>query len=861
MDSFVFWLALIILCSVILAVLGRYIFTARGAYTLKIDDIEPSDQDFSILGWLRLGWQKVKQGEFPIVQADQPDQVAPLVINSETTGIDPGEESLPGQDSQVSIYNVYLSLDVPAGRQVLVNITTPQNPSEVPAIDIQDQNLAGEAHVRVQVVSSRLIAPIPLQPFQVTTPASRQSPKLVDSLASFWRRIPLATILFVFSALVYLATRVIGLDRFPIYFFTDEAVHTILAEDLVKNQFHFNGNFLPTYFPMGASFGLNSISVYLQAIPYLLFGKSVFVTRLVSVIITLLGAIAVGGILKDFFKLRYWWMGILLLAITPVWFLHSRTAFEYAELAAFYAIFLYFYLSYLKRSPNFLFLAILAGALAFYTHGLGQFLMGITAIMLFISDLPYHIRHWRTTLPGLLFILLLLVPFFRFNHANPSILEEQMRMRGSYWLDQSINLPGKLARFVREYLTGLNPVYWFIPDNPRDLVRHTMKGYGHLWMITLPFFLSGIWLVIKNIKSQAHRVILIAILASPFGAALAQVSVLRVLWFVIPASIVTALGVESFVNWLGKKSPASAKLALGLFSVLTALSFFMLQDALRNGPTWYADYSLYGMQYGAKQLFGEAIPAYLRQDPDAKIIVTPTWANGTDNFIRFFLDSADQARVRLDSIQAYLFEKLPIDDHTLVVLTRPELDEAIASQKFKSVAPVGVINYPDGSPGFYFTHLAYTDNADEIFAAEKLARSQPLLGEISVDDQQVKIQYSRTDMGQPESLFDGDTHTLIRGLEANPFIIELEFPEPRTVSKIAADFANMDFTLSVNVFETDDSSPVVYQQTLQGATGDPQIELLLNRGPVQVKKLRLEILSLNGGERPHIHIRELKLYP
>jgi len=48
---------------------------------------------------------------------------------------------------------------------------------------------------------------------------------------------------------VYLLVRLIGLASYPIYFFTDEAVQTVLAADFVKAGFRdFLGHFFPTYF-------------------------------------------------------------------------------------------------------------------------------------------------------------------------------------------------------------------------------------------------------------------------------------------------------------------------------------------------------------------------------------------------------------------------------------------------------------------------------------------------------------------------------------------------------------------------------------------------------------------------------------
>jgi len=119
--------------------------------------------------------------------------------------------------------------------------------------------------------------------------------------------VSLPVILFVLSLLVYLLTRLIALPDFPIYFFTDEAVQTVLAADLIRDGLHgWEGDFLPTYFKNGSYYNL-SLSVYLQVVPYLLFGKSVFVTRAVSVFTSLLAAFSVGMILRDFLKIPYWW--------------------------------------------------------------------------------------------------------------------------------------------------------------------------------------------------------------------------------------------------------------------------------------------------------------------------------------------------------------------------------------------------------------------------------------------------------------------------------------------------------------------------------------------------------------------------
>ncbi len=126
-----------------------------------------------------------------------------------------------------------------------------------------------------------------------------------DLLKAFARTISTEAILWTAVLGIYLVTRLVGLTHFPIYFFTDEAAQTVLAGDLVRDHFkNYAGDFLPTYFENGGYYRLG-VSVYVQVLPYILFGKSIAVTRGASVFITLLGVVAFGLILRNHFRLRY----------------------------------------------------------------------------------------------------------------------------------------------------------------------------------------------------------------------------------------------------------------------------------------------------------------------------------------------------------------------------------------------------------------------------------------------------------------------------------------------------------------------------------------------------------------------------
>ncbi|RPI81755.1 MAG: hypothetical protein EHM41_19940, partial [Chloroflexi bacterium] len=303
------------------------------------------------------------------------------------------------------------------------------------------------------------------------------------SLLSLWG---LEKNLFILALLLYLATRFIGLVQFPIYFFTDEAIQTVMAADFVQSGFkNYNGESWPTYFSNGSTYNLSSISVYLQVIPYLLFGKSVIVTRGVSVLVGLLAAVFASLILKNIFRIRYWWVGALLLSITPAWFLHSRTAFETVEMVGFYSGFLYYYMLYLNRSPKYLYISLVFGALVFYTYSPGQLIIGLSGLFLLISDLPYHIKNRKTALRGFLLLVLLAMPYINYIQAHPDVTINHLSTRAPLWTE-AIPFSEKLAQYFSEYLYGLSPAYWFLP-NTHDLNRHLMDGYGHILLWTLPF--------------------------------------------------------------------------------------------------------------------------------------------------------------------------------------------------------------------------------------------------------------------------------------------------------------------------------------------------------------------------------------
>jgi 4-amino-4-deoxy-L-arabinose transferase-like glycosyltransferase len=529
---------------------------------------------------------------------------------------------------------------------------------------------------------------------------------------------PLDAWLLVASVAVFAATRFSSLDAFPIYFFTDEAANTVMAADLVRDGFFdASGHFFPTYFDNGGKLSL-SLSVYVQVIPYLLFGRSVLVTRATAALIALSGTVAVALMLRNVFRVRSAWLGVLLLTITPAWFLHSRTAFETSLYVAMFAWFLYFYLRYRQGHQPALLSAVAFAGLAFYSYNAGQVGLLLAGFLLFIVDLRYHWENRRVVALGLLLAGIVALPYLRFQAEHPGEVVQRLGQLDSYMVHPNTTLAERVVEYASEYALGLSPRYWYAPDNGRDLIRHRMKDYGNILWPTLPLGLLGIALALRHRRDPAHRAVLIAAFTAPAGAALAKILVTRVLVFVVPMAVLSAMGAAELLGYLARRLGYS-RAAIGAFGLFAVVSGLMLRDAVVKGPTWYSDYGLYGMQYGAREVFAET-SSWLAQHPESQVWIFPTWLNGSDTLRRFF--APDEPRIHLLSLDSFLAERFQLLDDAALVLSQDDFLRVTESGKFANVHVYRTLPLPDGRAGFHLVRMGYSADADAIFSRENEPR-------------------------------------------------------------------------------------------------------------------------------------------
>jgi len=659
---------------------------------------------------------------------------------------------------------------------------------------------------------------------------------------------------FALGMLLYLATRLIQLDKFPIYFFTDEAVQTMSAVDLLARGLRdVNGRLLPTYFENGGQYNL-SLSVYLQLIPALL-PRSVFLTRAVPAVISLVVPLTMGFALRDFFKARLWWAAPVFMAAVPAWFLHSRTAFETSLGVSMFSLFLYFYLCYRLKHRRYLPWAFLFGALAFYAYSPLQLVVVLIGVMLLAVDWRYHWADRRGLLRGLAILALLAAPYVRFRLQYPQGLSQHLTQLQSY-LVSSQPLGVKIEEFLRRYVHGFDPAYWFLP-NSSDLIRHQMKGMGHMRLISLPFVLIGLIVAVRWLKDPAWRVVLIALLTAPTGAALVDVAITRLLVMIIPLGYFALLGMEQAAGWLSQKYSwkAARGFGVGLGLLWAVLSVSMTADAVKNGPTWYEDYGLYGMQWGGETLF-EEIKVFMQAHPDKEVHLSPSWANGTDVIARFFL--GDPLPIQMGTIEPYTLYQLPLDEQIVFVMTPEEYSWIPTTGKFTDVEVLQCLPYPNGRCGFYFVTLRYVDDVAEIFAREQAERRKPKQAEVELLGQSVSVEYSPLDIGQIAQIFDGDPKTFIRSFEANPLEITLSFSQPVELRGVSVLIGNAASRLVVVVTLPDSQTPVEFSAEIVSQEAYRTLVVPFGKA-LQVQSMCLRLYDLAQSEPGHVHLWEVSL--
>ncbi|MBI2326131.1 glycosyltransferase family 39 protein [Candidatus Collierbacteria bacterium] len=426
--------------------------------------------------------------------------------------------------------------------------------------------------------------------------------------------------------------RVPFLDKFPAGLNADEAAIGYNAYSLIKTGHDEHGVAWPLVF---RSFDDYKPAVYFYLVlPFVYFmGLSVWAVRLPSALLSVLSVYFIYLLTNKLFPNKSlvirnssFDIGVVaaaMIAISP-WHLHfSRGGWEANTASVFMLIGLYFLIKSLLDTRYFLLTTVLF-VLALYTYHSLRVVIPLVSICFLviyfqkIKDVlsqPTQIKPISIALIlGALALLPLALQFTsdegrsRFTgvsiFADEGPLWEALELRRE---DGSTPLARVLHnryftysyRFAKNYLSHLSPRFLFITGD--EIARSKVPGMGQTYLLTLPFFIWGLLLLLRRMKAP-DKLVLGWLFIAPIAAALTFQSphALRSQNMIYPLTIITAIGLFELILFI--KSLGIRALLVISYSTLVILGTYEVTRYLHQYYIHYPKELAYAWQYGFDQI-------------------------------------------------------------------------------------------------------------------------------------------------------------------------------------------------------------------------------------------------------------------
>jgi len=114
------------------------------------------------------------------------------------------------------------------------------------------------------------------------------------------------------------------------------------------------------------------------------------------------------------------------------------------------------------------------------------------------------------------------------------------------------------------------------------------------------------------------------------------------------------------------------------------------------------------------------------------------------------------------------------------------------------------------------------------------------------------------DIGHIYNAFDGDTNTLIRGLEANPLTIKLVFEEPIEMRGLRVLIGLPPSVLIAEIKVADENMTLRSGVQSLGFEKNDWLEVYF-AGSYMVEELSISLQENTANRQPHIHIWEIEI--
>ncbi len=444
--------------------------------------------------------------------------------------------------------------------------------------------------------------------------------------------------LFIFLIVIFaLFLRVWKVAEYPAGLNADEAAIGYNAYSLIQTGKDEFGHSWPINFQSFNDFK-PGLYFYL-ALPFVkLLGLNELAVRLPSAILGTLTVYLVYLLVKNLFQNRgFGLMAAFLLAISP-WHLHfSRGGWE-SNVAVFFIV-LGVYLFYLGlQKPKYFVFCALSFILSMYTYHSARVItpLLLTGLTFFYRKDIFVKKNRKSLVITFLIACIILVPLIKAfiegagtsRFSGVGIFADQ----GPFWRvnelrGQHLNpfavLPTILHNRYFEYavlffdnlLRHFSGDFLFISGD--EIQRNRIPEMGQMYLAELPFFIFGLYFLIKN-KPKNWQFLLYWLIIAPTASALTFQSphAIRSLNMVVPLIIICAYGLWNFWGWCKQKNRMTVILLSCYLVILFPWNFaFYMHQYYVHYPKIYP----FAWEYGFKDLVAYVKP---KENKFKKIYVT-----------------------------------------------------------------------------------------------------------------------------------------------------------------------------------------------------------------------------------------------
>lgn len=300
-------------------------------------------------------------------------------------------------------------------------------------------------------------------------------------------------ILFIAILIIFIFTRLYHLTDVPYGMHVDEAAMYYNAYSLAEANVDRYQNIMPIY-PINFNGGQSPMYSYLAALVFGIFGYRLLLGRLIAVIfgfLTLIYGYKLGCLLKD---KKLGLLTMFIIAISPYFIMSSRWGLDCNLMLGLFTISVYYLLKAVTNKKIFTF--IIAGicfGLTLYTYALSYIILPIILFILLIYLIYTKSITFKEFFAFSLPLFLLALPMIINVFVQFGFLDE---IKTNYISIIKLQKERTKEVGLSNIIPNLKKITsWFTHD---DLIYNAFPRFGTLYLFSLPVFILGLILSIKN---------------------------------------------------------------------------------------------------------------------------------------------------------------------------------------------------------------------------------------------------------------------------------------------------------------------------------------------------------------------------